>query len=328
MASNVLTGLEKSAILLMCLGEQAAAQVFNELTDTQVQAISATMSTIDHIPARLKRRILEQYRDARLQFTGDFFNGGEFARNSINATNSGERTQALLQRHLSDTESKPFSMVAEIKPQLAAAILEKEHPQIIALIVSAQSGEHGAAIVSCLPETMQADIVQRIARLDHVAEEIIDSLENSLISEIGPNLPHKQKQIDGFGRAVDVLRNMSTPLHNTILDTLEQIDDSLADKMRRQIFTFENLIDLDDRSLQMILREISNESLAIALQNCSNELKNRIFGNMSPRAVAMVRDDIESVGKIRASEVRAMQQSIVKTALRLEETGAFKANPL
>ena len=325
MASIVLTGLEKSAILLMCLGEEATAQIFNELSDAQVQEITKTMASINHIPLSVKNRVLEQHREAQQQFSGIFFKGSEFAKRSIYATKSGARVETLLNRHLTETETKPFAAISDMKPQMSAGLLENEHPQIIALIVSTQEPDHGAAIISCLPETMRTDIIHRIARLETVSEDVLNNLENSLVNEIGFMTTQEQKQINGFSQAVNLLNNMNAQMHSAILESLEEDDDDLADQMRRQMFSFESLVDLDDRSLQMILREISNESLAIALQNCSDNLRNRIFSNMSSRAVAMVRDDLESTGEVRASEVKAVQQSIVKTAIKLEDEGSFLA---
>lgn len=327
MISTVLTGLEKSAILLMCLGENVTAQIFNELSDTQVQEITKTMATIHHIPINVKNMVLEEYREKQLQCTGAFFKGSEFAKKSIYATNSGERIETLLNKHINDTESKPFASISSMKPQMAANVLENEHPQIISLIVSTQIPDHGAAIISCLPDTMQTDVIHRIARLENVSEDVLTNLENVFYDEIGRNTSQEQKQIYGFNRAVELLNNMNAQMNSTILESIEETDDLLANQIRKQMFSFESLINLEDRSLQMILREISNDSLAIALQNCSKELRNRFFANMSSRAVAMVRDDLESIGEIRASEVKAMQQSIVKTAIRLKENGTFQTAP-
>lgn len=327
MGHTVLTGIEKSAVLLMCLGEDATAQIFNELSDSHVHKLTQTMASINHIPLHVKKHVLEQYVEAQEQFSGVFLKGSEFAKNSLYATNSGERTETLLHRHITETETKPFASLAGMKPQVTANILEHEHPQIIALIISTQPSNHGASIISFLPETMQADVIHRIARLEHISEDVLQNLENIFTREIGQTASLEQKQIKGFHRAVDLLNKMNSNQHTNILESLEETDDQMADKIRRQMFSFESLIDLDDRSLQMILREINNESLAVAMQNCSNELRNRIFSNMSSRAVAMLRDDLDSLGEIRASEIKAMQQSIVKTAISLEEQGAFLAAP-
>lgn len=323
MMHNVLTGLEKSAILLMCLGEDAAAQVFRELSDTQVSKISKTMASINHIPSEVRQQVLDQYREEQERFSGDFFKGNEFAKTSIYATDSGERTQALLNRHIAETESRPFASLADMKPQVAADLLENQHPQIIALIISTQPSDQGAEIISCLPESLRADIIERIARLESVSDKAFQDLEDIFSREIERNHTHELKPIKGFNRAVDFLNKMSSGLNTSILESLEETDDDLAEKMRRQMFSFESLKNLDDQSLQLLLREISNESLGIALQNCSDDLRSRIFSNMSSRAVAMIRDDLESMGQVSASEVKAVQQSIVKTAIRLKEAGAF-----
>jgi len=325
MAHTVLSGLEKTAVLLMCLGEEAAAEVFNELSDSQIHEITKTMATIDHIPHQVKQQVLEQFRNARKEFSGVFVKGNEFAKNSLTATGSVERAETLLNRHVVETESKPFAFLNGIKPQVIANSLEREHPQVIALIVSTQPPDHGADIVSLFPEPLQAEIIHRIAVLENVSEQVLQTLENAFENEIGKQPDREAKRINGFERAVGLLNKMKSSLHTSILDSVGENDDVLAEKMRRHMFSFEGLINLDDRSLQLILREISNESLAIALQNCSSNLQDRIFANMSSRAVAMIRDDLDSIGAISASEIKSMQQSIVKAAIRLQEAGAFDA---
>jgi len=325
MPNTVLTGLEKSAILLMCLGEDATAQVFNELSDSQVQKITSAMVGINHIPHHVREYVLDQYHEAQKQCNGIFFKGSEFARNSIHATTSGKRKETLLELHASKTEMQPFVSLSTMVPQIAATVLENEHPQLAALIISTQHSDHGAAIIEHLPESMQADVIKRIAKLETVSEDVIENLEHVFNEEIGCNAPLECKTIKGFNQAVELLSKMGSNQHTGILETVGEDDDELADKMRREMFSFESLRELDDLSLQTVLREIHNETLAVALQNCSAELRRRIFANMSSRAVAMIREDLDSPGNIRASDVKSAQQTIVRTAMGLKENGAFLA---
>ena len=323
MSDDRLSGLQRAAVLLMCLGEETAARVFDQLSDQEVQRISGAMASIDHIPLSLQNAVLQRYTEDQQRSAGLYISGDEFVRKSIGATRSKERTESLLNQHLAEAASKPFSLLASIKPQLVADIILGEHPQTIALILSTQDSGYASEVISCLPEDVQADIVHRIARLEYVSEEVLDTLEGYLSEEIGKMGHAPQKEIAGFDQAVKLLSKMKHNLNSAILGKLEEADNDLAQKIRKKMFTFEALGELDDRILQSILRRINNDSLALALKTASDKLKQRFFSNMSPRAAEMIRDDLEALGPVRLSDVEAMQQAIVKTALRLQEENSL-----
>ncbi len=314
-----LSGLDRTAILLMSLGEQAAARVFGELGDEEIHQITRSMAAIDHIPLSIINGVLQQFQDDRQKMAGIFLKGNEFARKSIRATDAGGRTETLLNQHISDVESRPFGFIATINPQLVAEALAHEHPQAIALILSTQEPAHGSAIISCLPEDAQAEIVKRMAALEQVSIKVITGLEEFLKEELGSVSTEQQKEIDGFEKAVQILRNLKHEQNSAILDQIDQQDSELARTMRSKMFTFEGLVDLEDHILQSLLREVSNDSLTVALKTGSEELKNKIFTNLSPRAAQMIREDLETIGPVRLKEVEAIQLSIAKRALKLKE---------
>jgi flagellar motor switch protein FliG len=168
---------------------------------------------------------------------------------------------------------------------------------------------------------MRADVVYRIARLENVSPEVLNHIEDALHREIGLVDSKEQREIGGLDKVVDLLGNMKNNLDVDIIESIEDTDADLAEEIRKRMFTFENLVALDGRSLQMILREVNNDSLTLALKTASEEMKEKIFANMSNRAADMIRDDLEAMGPVRLSEVEAMQQSIVKIAMKLEEEG-------
>lgn len=319
MNSDRLSGLQRAAVLLMCLGEETAARVFDELSDDDIHLLTGSMSAIDHIPLSLRNSVLQQYIDDQQKSAGLYFKGNDFARKSIHATQSRERTESLLNQHMAEIESRPFALLSSIKPQLVADIIFEEHPQTIALILSTQSSDYASEVISCLPEDLQADIVFRIAKLEYVSVDILNTLEEYLEEEIGKMVNDTQKKIAGFDTAVELLSRMKHNLNTSILGQLEETDSDLAQRIKKKMFTFEALSDLDDRILQSILRRINNESLALALKTASDNLKQRFFANMSSRAAEMVRDDLDALGPVRLTEVEAMQQAIVRTAMKLQE---------
>ena len=315
-----LTGVDRAAILLMSLGEEAAARIFRELAEDEIEQISRSMTRIDHIPLSIKNEVLQQFSDDQQKTAGGIFvKGAEFARKSIRATGQAELTEFLLKKQVSDSESRSFDFIAAMKPRLVAEYLEKEHPQAAALILSTQEPEHGSAVISFLPDEMQADIIKRMAGLEHVPAEIIDGLEEFLRQEIGSSAVEQHREIDGFEKAVQILRTMNQDRNSAILEQIDDMDAELAQTMRSKMFTFEGLATLDDHVLQSLLREVSNDSLTLALKNSSEKLKARIFSNLSPRAVQMIREDLETIGSARMKEVEAVQRSIVKKAMKVRD---------
>ncbi len=321
MSFETLTGLSKAAVLLICLGEEATARIFNELSDDEVRQVTRMMATIDHIPTEIKEKVFESFSDSQSAFAGLFVKGHEFAKKAITATKEETRMQLLLEQFISGTEVKPLETIATMQPRMVAGLLEKEHPQTVALVLSTQHIEHASEIIANLPEAIQADVVYRIAKIEKVSPEVINQIEDALHREIGLVGSREQREIGGIDKVVDLLSSMKNNLDGDILDSIEETDAEIAEEIRKRMFTFENLLVLDGRSLQMILREVNNDALTMALKTASDEMKEKIFANMSNRAADMIRDDLEAMGPVRLSEVDMMQQSIVKIALKLEEEG-------
>jgi len=323
MAIETLTGLNKAAVLLICLGEEATARIFEELSDEEVRQVTRTMANIEHIPTNIKQKVFDNYRESANKHAGLFIKGSEFVKKAFAATGKeGKvRASALFEQFVSGTETRSLETIALMSPHMVAALLEKEHPQTIALVLSTQHVEHASEILSHIPEDIRADVVYRIAKIERVSPDVISRIEEALNLEIGLVGGKEQKQIGGIDKVVEIFDYMNKSVSSEILETMEENDPDMAEEIRRKMFTFENLVALDGRSLQMVLREINNDSLTMALKTASDEMKEKIFANMSSRAADMIRDDLEAMGPVRLSEVELMQQTIVKIAMKLEEEG-------
>jgi len=321
MAIETLTGLNRVAVLLICLGEEATAKIFEELSDDEIRQVTRTMANIDHIPMDIKEKVFQQFRDSQQRFAGLFVKGGDFARKAIESTPGEKRSQFLLDQFLSGTETRSLETIALMSPQMVAGLLEGEHPQTVALVLSTQHTEHAAEILINLPEEIRADVAYRISKIEKVSPIVLNRIEDALQREIGLVSGTAQKKVGGVDAIVNILNHMKNNIDADILEEMEETDPEMAEEIRRKMFTFENLIALDSRSLQMILREVNNDSLTLALKTASEQMKEKIFANMSTRAADMIRDDLEVMGPVRLSEVELMQQSIVKIALKLEEEG-------
>lgn len=321
MSIKTLTGLNKAAVLLICLGEEAAAKVFQELSDDEIRQVTRTIATIDHIPEHIKDKVFASYAETQHELAGLFVKGAEFAKKAIAASGNDERRADLMEQFVSGTESRPLETIALMHPKMVAGLLEKEHPQTVALVLSTQHVQHASEILASLPEDVRADVIYRIAKIEKVSPEVITRIEDALHREIGLVAGKEQKQVGGLDKVVDLLDHLQNSMDADILDAIEQTDPDMAEEIRKRMFTFENLVALDGRSLQMILREVSNDALTLALKTASDEMKEKIFANMSSRAADMIRDDLEVMGPVRLSEVESMQQAIVKIAMKLQEDG-------
>ena len=321
MGIETLTGINRVAVLLICLGEDATAKIFEELTDDEVRQVTRAMASIDHIPIDIKEKVFDSYRESQDHFAGLFVKGDDFAKNAIAATSGDKRSKFLMDQFLSGTETKSLETIALMAPLMVAGLLQQEHPQTVALILSTQHIEHAAEILTHLPEDIRADVAYRISKIEKVSPIVLSRIEDALHREIGLVSGKTHKKVGGVDAIVGILNHMKNNIDADILEDMEQTDPDMAEEIRKKMFTFENLVALDGRSLQMILREVNNDSLTMALKIASEEMKEKIFANMSARAADMIRDDLDAMGPIRLSEVEIMQQSIVKIAMKLEEEG-------
>ncbi len=318
---ETLTGLNKTAVLLMCLGEDATAKIFEELSDEEIGLVTRTMATIDHIPEDVKDSVFKSFQESQRQFAGLFIRGSDFAKKAITSLEANDRTENLLDQFISGTESRSLETIALMPPTMVAGLLEKEHPQTVALVLSTQHINHASEILSHLPEEMRSDVIYRIAKIEQVSSEVLAQIEESLHREIGQVGNKKQNQVGGLDKVVEILGSMKNSMDVDILEDIEESDPDMVEEIRKRMFTFENLGTLDGRSLQMILREVNNDTLTLALKTASDEMQEKVFANMSARAADMIRDDLEAMGPVRLSEVEAMQQAIIKIAIKLEEEG-------
>ena len=321
MAIETLTGINRVAVLLICLGEEATAKIFEELSDDEIRQVTRAMASIDHIPMSIKEKVFSSFRESQNLFAGLFVKGNSFAKKAIAATAGEQRSKFLMDQFLSGTETKSLETIALMAPQMVAGLLEQEHPQTVALILSTQHIEHAAEILTNLPESIRADVAYRISKIEKVSPVVLSRIEDALHREIGLVSGKTHKKVGGIDAVVGILNHMKNNLDSDILEDMEQTDPEMAEEIRKKMFTFENLIALDGRSLQMILREVNNDSLTLALKTASEQMKEKIFANMSSRAADMIRDDLDAMGPVRLSEVELMQQAIVKIALKLEEEG-------
>ncbi len=316
-----LSGVEKAAILLLCLGEDAAAKVFEELDDADIRKISRCMMSMEHVPADLARQVISRFEKAQEENAGIYVKGEEFVQKAISGSSDPKRREILLEQLAAGVSFRPLETISMMPPRMVAGLLEREHPQTVALILSTQTPEHTSKIIDYLDEEARADIMYRIAKIDKVSPEIIQQIEDSMRQEIGMVVSREHQQVGGVDKVVDILGRLTKGKDRNILSHMEVSDPALAEIIRRRMFTFDELVYLDNRGMQTILREINNDTLVVALKTASEEIKNKIFSNISTRAAEMIKDDLEAMAPVRLSDVEKAQQEIIQVAMRLEEEG-------
>ena len=316
-----MNGAEKAAYLLLCLGEETTSQVFRELSDEEVRWISNYMRGVEHVPADLARQVVDHYRKTQEDYAGLFVNGSDFMNNALTSTGDKERIESLLEELNSEFDGKPLETISMMEPRMVADLLKNEHPQTVALILSTQKAEHTGNILEFLEDDFRSDVVYRIARIEKVSPEVIRQIEDALQREIGGFVKKDQHHVGGLDKVVEILTRMERRMEQNILAGIEEVDAETAEKIRNLLVTFEDMVEIDNRGMQKILREVKNETLTLALKTAPETIREKIFQNISERAADMIMEDLEALGPVRLSDVEKAQQSIVKIALRLEEEG-------
>ncbi len=307
---------------MFCLGEKVTAKVFEELSDSEVKRITRSMMSMKHVPPDVAESVLDDFKESRQKYAGIFVEGRGFVEKSLaGLEDKQQRFEKLLEQLDSGSESRALETIANMQAKMVAMLLEPEHPQTLALILSTQKVEHVGKILSCFPLELKTDAMYRMAKLEHVSPEIIAQIESVLQREIGVAVGSNRQHVGGIEKVAEILSSMEKGVDRNILVQMEDLDPELTETIRRKLFTFEDLIAVDDRTMQAILKEINTDNLSLSLKTASDELKSKIFNNISIRAAEMIQEDMEVMGPKRLSEVELVQQEIVKIALRLEDEG-------
>ncbi len=321
MADKTFTGPEKSAILLLALGEDIAPLVFNYLTDKEIQRISNHMSYISNVDNTVVRSVLEEFADMIVSYGGTIPGGKEYVRVLLEKALGPEKAAMIVDNLSLPNLETGLEALQYLDEQNIARFLHNEHPQTVAVILAHLAPEQAGMVLMSLPAPLQADVVLRIAKLERIPPGIIQELDQVLRNELKATGALESGQIGGIQSVALILNNVDQASEREIIDQIEGMSGTLADEIRQLMFIFEDLLALDDRGMQQILREVSNEDMTFALKTSSEELQQKIFRNMSERAASMLREELELLGPMRVSDVEKAQQKILQVAKRLEGEG-------
>lgn len=314
-----LTPLQKAILVLVSLGEIEAVKVVKGLNSREIKKISQATGTIKKVTPEEVMEVLEEFMTEVSGDTGIASSGEEWLKRVIEKAIGSNKAQHLL-RGLGPQE-KVFDSLFDIDHGTLANLLRKEHPQTQALILAHLDPAKAAGVLPLLPEDSQVDIVLRMARITSIHPDVIQEIEDALMEEIQLMGTLSTTEAGGVDMVVDMLNIMEKKSEKQILAGVEQEDPKLAEEIKAMMFVFEDLVNLDDRQLQLILREIDSQTLTLALRGANDEMRNKVYGNVSSRAAQMIQEDMDAMGPVKLSEVEAAQSEVVQVALRLEEEG-------
>jgi flagellar motor switch protein FliG len=316
-----MTGRQKAAILLVSLGAEASAEVFKHLRQDEIDELTLEIAGIGHVPQERKQSVVEEFYETALAQDYIAEGGLEYARVILEKALGNDRANDVMTRLSGSIQVSPFEFLRRTDAGQILNVIANEHPQTVALVMAYLPPDTAAQVVSALPDELQAEVAMRIALMDRTAPEVIREIERVLERKLSSVINQDFTSAGGLRSLVDLLNQVDRATERTILETLEEQNPELADEVRRMMFLFEDITVLDDRSIQQVLREVDTKELAVALKGTSDEVQQKIYSNMSERAAAIIKEDLEFMGPIRVKQVEEAQQKIVAVIRRLEDAG-------
>lgn len=319
--SNEMTNKQKAAILLITLGPDASSQIFKYLREDEIDKLTLEIANQRKVPQEQKDKILNEFH--QMLMAKDYISSGglDYAREILEKALGAEKAVAIINRLTSNLQIRPFDFARKTDPSQLLNFIQNEHPQTIALIMAYLQPEQSGVILSSLPPDRQVDVAKRIATMDRTSPDVLKDVERILERKLSSLVTQDFTAAGGVDSIVEVLNRVDRTTERTIIENLEIQDPELAEEIKRRMFVFEDIVLLDDRSLQLVLREIESKDLGLALKASSSEVGEKIYKNMSKRAADMLREEIEYMGPVRIRDVEEAQQKIVNVIRRLEESG-------
>ncbi|MBU2599782.1 flagellar motor switch protein FliG [bacterium] len=320
MAMN-LTGRQKAATLLVTLGSESSAKVFKHLRDEEIEQITLEIARLPKVESDTRKEVMKEFQQMLMAQEFIAQGGIEYAREILEQALGSEKAVSVINRLISSLEVKPFDFIRKTEPTQLLSFIQNEHPQTIALILSYLPAESASSILSSLPSEIQSDVTRRIAFMDRTSPDVLREIERVLEKKLSSFIGQNVSAVGGVAAVVEMLNNADRATEKAILESLTEDDPELVEEIKKRLFVFEDITMLDDRSIQRVLREVDIPALALALKGVDETIKDKIFNNMPKRAAAMLKDELEFMGPVRAKDVEEAQQKVVNIIRQLEESG-------
>lgn len=320
-SSDDLDGVTKAAILLLSLDPKVASEVLKQLDPDSLEEVARELAGIGRVPEPLRQAVIDEFYTLSLATQYAQEGGLDYAKILLMQSLEGKTAEKVLSRIQTQVQKTPFSFLQKAESENLLAFIQDEHPQTIALILCHLPHYKGAEILVGLPMQKQVEVIKRIANMEQTNPEVIREVEKGLESRLASMLVQSMEKAGGVETVAEMLNLADRSSEKSIMEALETEDPDLVEQIRRLMFVFEDILLVNDKGIQAVLKEVDNDELALALKTASDELKQKIFGNMSERAAQLIKEDMEYMGPVRVSDVEGAQQRIVDVVRRLEDAG-------
>jgi flagellar motor switch protein FliG len=318
---ETLTGKQKAAVLLISLGPDVSAEVYKHLREEEIEKLTLEIANVRKVESSKKEEVMNEFH--QIAIAQDYISQGGigYAKSVLEKALGEEEAMHMINRLTSSLQVKPFDFARKAEPSQVLNFIQNEHPQTIALVLSYLEPGQAGQILSELPETQQTDVARRIAKMDRTSPEIVSEVEAVLEQKLSTSVTQDYTEAGGIESVVEVLNGVDRSTEKIILESLEQEDPELAEEIKKRMFVFEDVVALDNRSIQRVVRDVNNDDLQLALKVASEQVKEVVFQNMSQRMAETFQEEMEFMGPVRLRDVEEAQSRIVGIIRRLEETG-------
>ncbi|MDR2433621.1 MAG: flagellar motor switch protein FliG [Treponema sp.] len=320
-AAKEYTGRQKAAIFLVTIGSEISAEIFKYLREDEIETLTFEIARLETIDAEQKDAILQEFQE--LMMANQFISTGgiDYARELLEKSLGSQKAIDIINRLTSSLQVRPFDFIRRTDPAQLLNFIQQEHPQTIALILAYLEPNKASVILQNLPQDVQSDVARRIATMDRTSPEVLREVERVLEKKLSSLSSEDYTTAGGVESIVEILNLVDRASEKQIIEALEDEDPELAEEIKKRMFVFEDIVMLDDRAIQKVMREVDSQELAKALKSVDTEVQDKIFRNMSKRAAGMLKEDMEYMGPVRLKDVEESQQKIVSIIRHLEDTG-------
>ena len=321
MSLEGLTGAQKAAVLLISLGPERSAEIFKHLKEEEIEELTLEIANTRSVAPEVKEAVLEEFYQVCLAQQYIAEGGIGYAKQLLDKALGIEKAQEVITKLTASLQVRPFEFVRKTDPSQLLNFIQDEHPQTIAMILSYLTSAQSAMVLGALPPEKQADVAKRIAMMDRTSPDVIKEVERVLERRLASLVNQDYTIVGGVDAIVNILNTVDRATEKHIMESLEIEEPELADEIRKKMFVFEDILLLDDRAIQRVLRDVDNNDLAVALKSANDEVQNVIFKNLSKRLAAMIKEDMDFMGPVRMKDVEEAQQKIVGVIRKLEDAG-------
>ena len=315
-------GIEKAAAVLMTLGENLAGEVLQHMKQQEIQKLTGTMLRLDQLKNNQIETLLRDFINVLEEHSMVGLDGGQYMQKVLAKTLGPEKASEILENHLLSSAEEGLETLRTMEPRAVAEMVRREHPQVVAFVLASLDPAKAGEVLEQLPEEVLSDVIYRISTMDEISPSVLQELEQAMKSHIAESASGGAGiSLGGVKFAAELVNRLGTNLEKKVLDEIREIEESISTQIEEQLFVFEDVVSLDDRSLQAILKEVTTDVLVLALRGVDEEVINKFFKNMSERAVGIIKEEMEMRGPVRLKEVEAAQQEVIKIAKGLEAAG-------